>query len=247
MVIFILFHRQEDILEFFSNDGKNVEIEVNGVLYKRHAVITRFVEIGDSYTDLVKEYILPIYEQGDIVFSAEKVLSICSSNVIYPEDMNVGKWAIFLSGKVERTPAGMGLSLPLKMQYAIDTVGLPRILFAAGMSVIGKKIFRRKGWFYAIAGRKVTGIDGFGDAGQDENNLIGIPLPDNAKEICDEMYRDFGMLFVVTDTNDFSSMTLGASKPVRKMFKKKDLYEFVKDNPYGQENECTPFIIARKG
>ena len=234
------------MIEFFANPGKIVDITVNGVPYKRHAIKTNFIEIGDSYTALIEKYIVPIYEEGDLVFSASKILSICSSNVINPDDMKVGKCAVYLSGKVEKTPAGYGLSLPLKMQYAIDTAGLPRILFAAAVSVVGKKLFRRKGWFYKIAGKKVTGIDGFGDAGQEANNLIGIPLPDNAREICDEIYSKYGICLIVTDTNDLASSTLAASAPVYKKWTKKDIAEMIQDNPYGQGNENTPFILIRR-
>jgi len=233
-------------MEYFANPGKKIDVIVNNVLYKRHAIKTHFIEIGEPYLELIKKYVVPIYEDGDLVFSAEKILSLCSSNVIYPEDMKVGKWAVYLSGKVEKTPAGMGLSLPLKMQYAIDTAGLPRILFAAAVGLIGKKVFRKKGWFYVVAGKRVAGIDGFGDAGQDANNLIGIPLPENSQETCDEVFRQFGIPLVITDTNDLSTMTLGASKPVYKSYSKKDLDAMVLDNPYGQGNELTPFILVRR-
>ena len=39
-------------MEFHANEGKKVEIEVNGEVYLRHAIKTRFVKQGDSYIDL---------------------------------------------------------------------------------------------------------------------------------------------------------------------------------------------------
>ena len=43
-------------MEFHANEGKKVEIEVNGEIYLRHAIKTRFVKQGDSYIDLFREY-----------------------------------------------------------------------------------------------------------------------------------------------------------------------------------------------
>ena len=36
-------------MEFHANEGKNVEIEVNGEVYLRHAIKTRFVKQGIVY------------------------------------------------------------------------------------------------------------------------------------------------------------------------------------------------------
>ncbi len=44
-------------MEFYMNEGKNVEIQVNGQTYLRHAIKTRFVEQGESYIYLFKEYV----------------------------------------------------------------------------------------------------------------------------------------------------------------------------------------------
>ena len=62
-------------MEFFANEGKNVEIEVNGKTYLRHAIKTRFVKQGESYIDVFKEYVAPIYQEGDIVSSSEKIIA----------------------------------------------------------------------------------------------------------------------------------------------------------------------------
>ena len=53
-------------MEFHANEGKNVEIEVNGTTYLRHAIKTRFVKQGEDYVELFREYVLPIYEEGNL-------------------------------------------------------------------------------------------------------------------------------------------------------------------------------------
>lgn len=42
-------------MEFTMNEGHPVEVEVGGRRYARHAIHTRFVEIGESYLDLIRE------------------------------------------------------------------------------------------------------------------------------------------------------------------------------------------------
>ena len=84
-------------MEFIANEGKKVEIEVQGEKYLRHAIKTRFVNQGDSYIELFKEYVSPIYEYGDIVSSSEKIIALCQNRVVKREDIKIGFWAKFLS------------------------------------------------------------------------------------------------------------------------------------------------------
>ena len=59
-------------MEFHANEGKKVEIEVNGEIYLRHAIKTRFVKQGESYIDLFKEY-------GDIgIMLPENPTKVCN-------------------------------------------------------------------------------------------------------------------------------------------------------------------------
>lgn len=101
-------------MEFHANEGKNVEIEVNGEVYLRHAIKTRFVKQGDSYIDLFKEYVSPIYQEGDIISSSEKIIALCQNRVLKREDIKVGFWAKFLSKFAHKTTAGVGVGEPIK-------------------------------------------------------------------------------------------------------------------------------------
>ena len=243
------------LVEFYANPGQSVEIDVDGVTYLRHTIATGLAKVGDSYTGLIEQFVVPCFQPGDLLFSASKVLSICSGNVIDPDTMKVGWWAKTLAGKVSYDiNTGMGVAVPLKMQYAIDTCGLPRILLAAAASVIGKKIFRKKGWFYVVTGPGVAGIDGFGDGGYHAdgtftvpmNGMYGIPLPDNAQQMADAVYEQYGIPLIVTDTNDFDSRVLAITTAIRQTHSLATLKAMIRDNPFGQGNECTPFVLVRK-
>ena len=81
----------------------------------------------------------------------------------YPvSEVHPRRLAVWLAKRVVRTPWGIGLGIPETMEMAIREVGTVRILFAAAVSVVSKKVFRRSGDFYRIAGPKARGIDGPG-------------------------------------------------------------------------------------
>ena len=84
-------------MEFISNEGKNVEIEVGDITYLRHAIKTRFVQQGESYIDIFEEYVKPIYEEGDIVSCSEKIIALCQNRIVKREDIKIGFWAKLLS------------------------------------------------------------------------------------------------------------------------------------------------------
>lgn len=230
-------------MEFFANEGKNVEIEVNGTTYLRHAIKTRFVKQGESYIDIFKEYVSPIYKEGDIVSSSEKIIALCQNRVVKREDVKIGFWAKFLSKFASKTEAGVGVGETIKMQYAIDTVGLLRVLWASFASAV-TKLFGRRGVFYKIVGEEVSGLDGFYDHVWKEYGDIGIQIPENPSGVCNEIKEKLGMSCMIVDANDLGQEVLGYSSDIQ--LSEKELKELIKDNPSGQGKELTPIILIRK-
>ena len=106
-------------MELSANENKKVEIDVDGEIYNRYAIKTHHIQLGENYIDLVKQYVLPIYQEGDMITISEKIISLCQKNVIYKKDMKVGFMAKFLSKFAMRTEAGIGVDSPYKMQFAI--------------------------------------------------------------------------------------------------------------------------------
>jgi len=129
-------------MEFVANKGKKVEIKVGENVYLRHAIKTRFIQREEDYIEVLREYVLPIYEKGDIVSVSEKIVSLCQNRVIERKDMKVGFWAKLLS-KFASHPktAGIGVGESIKMQYAIDKVGVLKVLWASFCSLV-TKLFR---------------------------------------------------------------------------------------------------------
>ena len=115
-------------MELKANDGKKLEMKVGDDTYLRYAIKTKFVEQGDSYIDIFKEYISPIYQEGDIVSSSEKIIALCQNRVVKREEIKIGFWAKFLSKFASHPDTGVGVGETIKMQYAIDQVGLLKVL-----------------------------------------------------------------------------------------------------------------------
>ena len=109
-------------MNFVSNNGKNVEIVVDGEIFLRHAIKTKFVTLNDNYIDIVREYVSKIYEKGDMISISEKIISICQNKVIQRKDMEIGLWAKFLSKFASHPTTGVGVGESIKMQYAINKV-----------------------------------------------------------------------------------------------------------------------------
>ena len=84
-------------MEFRANSGRNVIIEVNNEKYLRHAIETHYIQIGESYIDIIEKYVKPIYKEGDIISISEKIISLCQKRIIYKKDVKVSKLAKFLS------------------------------------------------------------------------------------------------------------------------------------------------------
>ena len=217
-------------------------IDVNDTIYTRETIKTHFVQPNESYVELVKKYVVPVYDDNDILFMCEKIISICQNNIIYKKDMKLSFWAKTLSKFVNVTPAGEAVGNPYKMQYAINTAGLPRILFAAFCGAVGK-VLRKKGWFYIIAGNGISGIDGFTNEAFDIYSEMGIPLPKNPEKVCQEIEENTGVRCVLVDANYLGVEILGKSNRITE--DDEFLKKVIKDNPAGQGSECTPFVLLR--
>ncbi len=230
-------------MEFISNEGKNVEIEVGGITYLRHAIKTRFVQQGESYIDIFEEYVKPIYEEGDIVSCSEKIIALCQNRIVKREDIKIGFWAKLLSKFASHPTTGVGVGETIKMQYAINTVGLMKVLWASFASAV-TKLFGKKGVFYKIVGQDVSGLDGFYDHVWKEYGDIGIQLPENPSAVCNEIKDKLGISCMIVDANDLGQEILAKSDDIELDYD--NLKQIIRDNPAGQGRETTPLILIRK-
>lgn len=230
-------------MKFEANKDKAVEIEAGGKTYMRHAIRTHFVKPGEDYINIFRQYVLPIYEEGDIVSCSEKIIALCQNRIVRREDMKIGFWARFLSHFASHPSTGVGVGETIKMQYAIDKAGLLKVLFASVASAI-TKLFGKKGVFYEIVGQEVSGLDGFYDHVWKEYGDIGIEMPLNPTGVCNKIYEELGIRVMLVDANDLGQELLGYSGAIQ--LPENVLLEMIRDNPAGQGRQCTPLILIRE-
>jgi len=231
-------------MEFVVNEGKKVSIKVEGEVYFRHVIKTRFILENDDYIAIIREYVSDIYEEGDILSISEKIISLCQNRIIKREDLKIGFWAKFLSRFASKeNKGGYGVGMPINMQYAIEKVGLFRILIASVIGGIGK-LFGCHGLFYRIAGREVSGLDGFYDGSWDYYKDIGIEIPEHPDLVCNEIKEKLNISCMIVDANDFGQVILGKSDDILESDEK--LIGMIRDNPANQFQERTPLVLIRK-
>ncbi len=231
-------------MDFYANEGKNVVIEAAGKKYARHAITTHFVQVGESYIDLIEKYVKPVYQPGDIVSSSEKVIALCQGRIVTEEECKPGFWAKVLSRFVHQTSAGPGMGLPVKMQFAINICGLPKVLLAAVCAGAGK-VFGKHGVFYDMLGQEVTGLDGFYGEDIPEYEHMGVRVPSHPGKVCDEIFEKTGVVMMIVDANDLNVELLGKGEQL-KDWSREELLSLIRDNPAGQDRQLTPFVLIRE-
>ncbi len=230
-------------MEFYANEGKQVEIRVGKRTFARHAVKTHFVQLGEDYIELVRNYILPVYQPGDLVSLSEKVISLCQTRVLYEDDVRPGMLARFLCRFVHKSPAGPGLSIPYKMQFAINQRGSVWVVLSAIAAGFGKLV-GKKGVFYTMLGIEISGLDGFYGNDIREYAHMGIMIPDQPDRVCDEIYRKTGVRVMIVDANGLNVEILGRASVVKE--DAATLAGMIRDNPAGQARHFKPFIMIRE-
>ncbi len=228
-----------------ANVGKEITRTVGGENYDRYAIKTRFVQIGDDYIDVIREYVMPYVEEGDFLSISEKIVAMCQKRVVYRKDIHPGFWAKLLCKFVRVTPAGPGAGTPYKMQLIIMICDLPRVLLAALCSAV-TKLFGKKGVFYKVCGHQVDGIDGLIDYDISFKEYVDYAIlnPADPSGVCNEIREKLGVECMIVDACDLTVEVLGKSDGLE--YPDETLCEIVRDNPASQDGSCTPVVLVRK-
>ena len=196
----------------------------------------------DKINEVCATYAAPSMVEGDVLFISEKCVACTQKRAIYMKDIHPRRLAVLLSRFVTKTPHGIGLGIPETMEMALRECGTLRILFAAFIGAIGK-LFRKRGWFYIIAGPKASSIDGPCPNTIPPYNECVVLGPLNPDETAADISKHIGYPVIIVDINDLGGNILGVSD----CSMDRDLYaRILKDNPLGQSRESTPMGIIRK-
>ncbi len=224
------------------NPNKKLIVQINREKYARYPIKTDLItQKNKDLVATIKKYIQGITQPGDTLFISEKIIAIMQGRAYPIDQIKPSKIAIWLSKKVYKNPAGIGLASPETMQLAIEEVGLWRIILAALAAFI-TKLFGIRGVFYLIAGEKARGIDGPVDYAIPPYNTYASKIPKNPKKTAERISQAVNLPVAIVDVNDLGARILGASQGVNKNI----LIKALQDNPLGQTDESTPIGILRK-
>ncbi|MCL4405499.1 MAG: hypothetical protein M1361_00430 [Patescibacteria group bacterium] len=219
-------------------------ITVGGVTYERFPIkVPRLIEFGEDLSGVVNEFVKPHYQKGDWIAVSEKVFSISQNLVRHISTVKVGFLARFITLGVKKYKNMTAWSRPEKMQVAIEIVGAPRMIFAAAVGAVGKLVGQH-GVFWKIAGHRVSEIDGFIPEDMYPYTEWGVLPPPDPQGDCDKLEKITGIPAVTADANYIDVQVLGVSKGVG--LDKKTVRQILMDNPLGQGNKMTPFVIVRR-
>ena len=102
-----------------ANEGKALEVDIDGARYRRIPIRTRVVMPGDDLDEIIREYALEHAAAGDTLFVTEKIVAITQGRSYAVSDIQPRKLARFLARYVTRTPYGIGLGMPETMEMAL--------------------------------------------------------------------------------------------------------------------------------
>ncbi len=258
-----------DKSDYVPNADKQLDITVpdDGTTYRRYPLRTEVFYKDTDFDPAVMGYVdrffagLPAAgaehrsaasETPWYLFVSEKIVAMTQGRSIPVWDIKVTPPARILSRFVTRNPGGIGLASPWSMQLAIDEVGLPRLLYAAGRSVVGK-LQGKSGVFYEVVGHNINAIDGAAgyQVGTSTHSVKYAPLdPDGVAARLSALVRgrvpkEFAATFAGTaimDANDLGVVALGHDTGLARTI----VEGIFRDNPQGQTTETTPMSLVFK-
>lgn len=199
----------------------------------------------DDPVEIVKQYVLPHAQKGDIVTIGESPLAIIQGRFRHFRDVNPGWLAKRLCYMFQSTSS---LATAGGLQALIDIVGAPRIFLAFVGSIPFKllpKSMARKlnvdGMFYRLAGEQANLVDDVtGTIPPYDQFVVLGPL--NPQGVCDRIKKETGLESAIVDVNDLRRVKiLAATTGIPVDFLEKALIT----NPAGNASEQTPVVLIR--
>jgi hypothetical protein len=226
-----------------GHPGAAPPVEVDGCTWERTLVQTHLIHIKEPLEPLLDALVRPHLAEGDWVALSEKVVAISEGRVVHESVVRPGLLAKLIVKGVRKYHNDVGYSDPRKMQVAIMQTGSARAALAMAVGGV-TRLFGRHGDFYRIAGHRISEIDGFNPdtvAPFNEFAMLGPADPDAA---CDAYARFLGHPVTIIDGNNINVEVLGVSAglPVDKAAVRRILL----DNPMGQGDELTPFVVVHR-
>ena len=191
----------------------------------------------DDPVEVVRRYVVPHAQPGDVVTIGESPLAIMQGRFIHPSEIHPGWLATRLCYLFLPTSS---LATACGLQTLINIVGPVRVFLAFVAGAIGK-LFGQPGFFYRVAGDQARLIDDVTGTLPPYDKFIVLG-PENAQGIVDQIQRETGLSAAIVDVNDLKAVKiLAATSDLSINFLKKALIT----NPAGNADEQTPVVLIR--
>lgn len=192
----------------------------------------------DTPSEVVKRYVLPHAQKGDIVTIAESPVAIMQDRFTDPATIKPGFVAKRLCYYFMPTSS---LATACGMQSLVNIVGPWRVVFAFVVGAIAKAILRRPGVFYELAGEQARLIDDVTGTLPPYDQFIVLG-PENPQKVVEEIQRNTGISAAIVDVNDLKAVKiLAATADVSPAV----LEQALRNNPAGNADEQTPVVLIR--
>lgn len=192
----------------------------------------------DTPVEVVKRYVMPYAQPGDIVTLGETPIALMQGRFRHPTDVQPGWLARRICWYFLPTSS---LATACGMQTLIDSVGAPRVAFAFFFGAIARKFLGLGGAFYQLAGEQARLIDDVTGTLPPYDQFI-VMGPDQPQRVVDEIRQATGLEAAIVDVNDLKAVKiLAATSNVSHSLLTRALI----DNPAGNADEQTPLVLIR--
>ncbi len=191
----------------------------------------------DSTVEIVKHYVQPYAEPGDIVTIGETPVAIMQSRLRHPNTVKPGWLAKRLCYYFMPTSS---LATACGMQTLIDVSGPWQVAYAFAIGAVAK-IFGKPGMFYQLAGEQARLIDDVTGTLPPFDQFIVLG-PAHSQRLVDQIFAETGLKAAIVDVNDLKAVkilaaTAGTDQGL--------LTQALIDNPAGNADEQTPVVLIR--
>jgi hypothetical protein len=191
----------------------------------------------DNPVAIVRRYVTPHAQPGDIVTIGETPIAIMQGRFHHPSTVKPGWLAKRLCYLFMPTSS---LATACGLQTLIDLVGAERVFVAFLAGAIGK-VFGQPGFFYRLAGEQARLIDDVTGTLPPYDQFIVLG-PQNPQAIVDEIQRETGLSAAIVDVNDLKAVKiLAATSDLSTNLLRQALIT----NPAGNADEQTPVVLIR--
>jgi hypothetical protein len=200
-------------------------------------IFTHLLTQLDDPVAIVRRYVLPQAQPGDVVTIGETPIAIMQGRWHHPTTVQPGWLAqrlcyFFLPTSSLATACGL--------QTLIDISGAWRVLGAFLVGAIAK-VFGKPGVFYQLAGEQARLIDDVTGTLPPYDQFIVLG-PHDPQRVVDQIQAETGLAAAIVDVNDLKRVkVLAATSGVSLQF----LATALRANPAGNADEQTPIVLIR--